>query len=183
MSVLPQSTKRFLQRPQTCTPTCSGYYPTPQPTNTFRLNPLVLSSLKNMDIDDLQDTFGKAIQEKQHLKQREKIELEKMFNENEEIRKIRETIQNAKINKFRAQQIHENQARRMKNLIKDSEIDEVVLSNLEEERLREQEIENKKRQERLKTKYALQQQMKDREKEREESMKEYLRDKGVSVRL
>ena len=98
-----------------------------------------------MDIDDLQDTFGKAIQEKQHLKQREKIELEKMFNENEEIRKIRETIQNAKINKFRAQQIHENQARRMKNLIKDSEIDEVVLSNLEEERLREQEIKKDKK--------------------------------------
>ena len=51
-------------------------------------------------------------------------------DKNEEIRKIRETIQNAKINKFRAQQIHENQARRMKNLIKDSEIGNKIKKEL-----------------------------------------------------
>lgn len=167
------------RRPQTCNPSRPGFYPQPQPTNTFRVNPLAFSSLKNLDVDELQDTFGKAIQEKQHLQESERIELEKMFNESEEIQKIKQTIKNAKLNQFRAKQIHENQARRMQNIIKDSEIDEVVLSNLEEERLKQQEIENKKRQERLQTKYALQQQMRDRAKEREESMKEYMRHKRL----
>ena len=41
----------------------STYYPYPMPTNTFRLNPLVLPSLKTTDIDNLQDVIGKGIQE------------------------------------------------------------------------------------------------------------------------
>ncbi len=34
-------------------------YPYPEPKNIYSLNPLVLKSLKNLDVDDLQDVFGK----------------------------------------------------------------------------------------------------------------------------
>ena len=40
------------RRPQTCNPSRSGFYPQPQPTNTFRVNPLAFSSLKNLDVDE-----------------------------------------------------------------------------------------------------------------------------------
>ena len=166
-----------IQRPITAKPT--SYYPQPQPTNTFHLNPLYLSSLKDLDVDNLQDTFGQALQEKNHLKQRQKIELEKMLNENQEILKIRQNIQSARLNQFRSQQINENHLRRMKELHHDYEVDELVLSNLEAERKKEQETENKKLQERLQTKFIQQQQMKDRQKERDASKKEYLRDKEL----
>ena len=31
----------------------SKYYPYPEPKQTFRLNPLVLNTLKNVDVDDV----------------------------------------------------------------------------------------------------------------------------------
>ena len=49
------------------------YYPYPEPKNTFRLNPLVISSLKNIDVDDLQRAFGKGIQEKREFQRGQKI--------------------------------------------------------------------------------------------------------------
>ena len=39
----------------------SSYYPYPEPKNTYRLNPLVLGSLKNLDVDDVQEIFSKGI--------------------------------------------------------------------------------------------------------------------------
>ena len=155
------------------------YYPYPEPRNTFRVNPLAFTSLKRLDVDELQDAFGHALQDKKHLKQREKIELEKIFNENSDIQLIREKIQNAKLNQFRAHQINEAHARKMQNIIKDSEIDEVVLGNLEHERQMALEAENKKREERIAAKHIIQQQMRDREKQKQESMKEYMRDKKL----
>ena len=70
----------------------SSYYPYPMPTNTFRLNPLVLPSLKTMDIDNLQDVFGKGFQDMNQQKIGEKITNEKMFNENDEIKEIKSYI-------------------------------------------------------------------------------------------
>ena len=102
----------------------SKYYPFPEPKNTFRLNPLVLPSLKNLDVDDLQDVFGKGIQDKRQSLLGEKIENEKMFNENDEIKEIRASIELAKLNKTRALQMQQNQMKRIKNLIKDTEADE-----------------------------------------------------------
>ena len=153
------------------------YYPYPEPKNTFRLNPLVISSLKNIDVDDLQRAFGKGIQEKREFQRGQKISNTKLFNENEEIKKIRDSIEQAKLNQFRAHQIHQNQVKRVQNLIKDTEADEIVLKNLEEEKRRINEEEEKKKQERLRAKYLIQQQMKDKEFLKEEAKKEYEKDK------
>ena len=115
----------------------ANYYPYPEPKNTFRLNPLVLSSLKNLDIDDLQRAFGKGIQEKREFQKGQKISNSKLFNENDEIKRIKDSIEQAKLNQFRAHQIHQNQVKRVQNLIKDTEADELVLRKLEEERQKE----------------------------------------------
>ena len=154
-----------------------NYYPYPEPKNTFRLNPLVISSLKNIDIDDLQRAFGKGIQEKREFQRGQKISNSKLFNENEEIKRIKNSIEQAKLNQFRAHQIHQNQVKRVQNLIKDTEADEVVLRQLENDKRRINEEEERKKQDRIRAKYLLQQQMKDKAFLKEEAKKEYEKDK------
>ncbi len=155
----------------------SNYYPYPEPKNTFRLNPLVISSLKNIDIDDLQRAFGKGIQLKREYQRGRSIENAKLLNENPEIKEIKDSIEQAKLNQFRAHQIHENQIRRVQNLIKDTEADEQVLRKLEYEKRKAAEEEEKKKQDRIRAKYLIQQQMKDKEFLKEEAKKEYEKDK------
>ena len=154
-----------------------NYYPYPEPKNTFRLNPLVISSLKNIDIDDLQRAFGKGIQEKREFQRGQKISNSKLFNENEEIKRIKNSIEQAKLNQFRAHQRHQNQVKRVQNLIKDTEADEVVLRQLENDKRRNNEEEERKKQDRIRAKYLLQQQMKDKAFLKEEAKKEYEKDK------
>ena len=81
------------------------------------------------------------------------------------------------INQFRAHQIHQNQVKRVQNLIKDTEADEVVLRQLEDDKRRINEEEERKKQDRLRAKYLLQQQMKDKAFLKEEAKKEYEKDK------
>ena len=154
----------------------SKYYPFPDPKNTYRLNPLVLTSLKNLDVDDLQDVFGKGIQEKRQSSLGEKIENEKMFKENEDIQEIKASIEYAKLNKIRALQMQQNQMKRIQSLIKDTETDEQVLKKLKLDRIKAKEEEEKKKVERIKAKHLLQQQMKEKEKLKEEAQKEYEKD-------
>ena len=154
----------------------SKYYPFPEPKNTFRLNPLVLASLKNLDVDDLQDVFGKGIQEKRQNELGEKIENEKMFKENEEIQEIKASIEYAKLNKVRALQMQQNQLKRLQNLIKDNEADDEVLNKLKLDRIKAKEEEERKKEERIKAKKLIQQQMLEKEKLKEESKKEYEKD-------
>ena len=154
----------------------SKYYPFPEPKNTFRLNPLVLTSLKTMDVDDLQDVFGKGIQEKRQNSLAEKIGNEKMFKENAEIQEIKASIEYAKLNKVRAMQMHQNQMKRFQSLMKDTEADEEVLKKLKLDKIKAQEEEEKKKNERIKAKHLIQQQMKEKEKLKLESQKEYEKD-------
>ena len=155
----------------------SKYYPYPEPKNTFRLNPLVISSLKNIDIDDLQMAFGKGIQQKREFQRGRSIENAKLLNENSEIKEIKDSIEQAKLNQFRAHQIHENQIRRVQNLMKDTEADEQVLKKLEYEKRKAAEEEERKKQDRIRAKHLIQQQMKDKEFLKEEAKKEYEKDK------
>ena len=155
----------------------SNYYPYPEPKNTFRLNPLVISSLKNVDIDDLQLAFGKGIQQKREFEKGRRIQTAKLFNENSEIKEIKDSIEQAKLNQFRAHQIHDNQIRRVQKLIKDTETDEQVLKKLEYDKRRAAEEEERKKQERIRAKHLIQQQMKDKEALKDEAKKEYEKDK------
>ena len=152
------------------------YYP-PEPRETFRLNPLALKSFKNLDVDDLQDCFGRSLQQRRNQEVTKQTEVQKIYDEDKGIQFILSTIKQAKLNRDRGMQICDGQARRMQNLVKDAELDEKVLENLGEEQRLEQEKERRRHEENLKNKAIIQQQMKDREKDREESRKEYERDK------
>ena len=154
-----------------------NYYPYPPPTNTYCLNPTTLKSLKTLDINELQDVLGKGLQDQNSLVVGEKLEKERIFKEDNDIIEIKNSIQRAKLNKILAKQMYQNQMKRIQNIINDTRTDEQVLKDQNLEKDKQIEEEEKKRKERLKNKYLLQQQMKDREILRQESKKEYEKDK------
>ena len=154
-----------------------NYYPYVSPTNTYGLNPSTLKSLKTLDINDLQDVFGKGLQDQNSLVIGEKLEKERIFKEDNDITEIKNSIQRAKLNKILAKQMYQNQMKRIQNIINDTRTDEQVLKDQNLEKDKQNEKKKKKRKERLKNKYLLQQQMKDREILRQESKKEYEKDK------
>ena len=153
------------------------YYPYAAPTNTYGLNPSTLKSLKTLDINDLQDAFGKGLQEQNSLIAGEKLEKEKIFKEDPDILAINNSIQRAKLNKILAKQMYQNQMKRIQNIINDTRTDEQVLKDQNLEKDKEKEEEEKKRKERLYNKYLLQQQMKEKEILKQESKKEYEKDR------
>ena len=154
-----------------------NYYPYSPPTNTYCLNPTTLKSLKTLDINELQDVLGKGLQDQNSLVVGEKLEKERIFKEDNDIIEIKNSIQRAKLNKILAKQMYQNQMKRIQNIINDTRTDEQVLKDQNLEKDKQIEEEEKKRKERLKNKYLLQQQMKDREILRQESKKEYEKDK------
>lgn len=83
------------------------------------------------------------------------------------------------MNQERSKQIYERQTRKLQDIVKDAEVDEQLLDNLENERNRLAELEIRKKNEKLQSKYVLQQQMMEKEKLKEESRAEYMRDKGL----
>ena len=155
----------------------SHYYPYPEPKDTYGLNPMTLKSLKSLDIDDLQDAFGKGFQDQKSTLYGTKLENEKIFKEDPEINEIKSSIEKAKLNKVLAKQIHQNQLIRIQNLINDTKAEEKVLKDIELENEKMKQDEEKRRQDRLKAKYLIQQQMLEKEKIKQESIKEYEKDK------
>ena len=154
-----------------------NYYPYPPPTNTYGLNPSTLTSLKALDIDNLQDVFGKGFQDQHSFIVANKIENERIFNEDSDISDIKSSIQRAKLNKILSKQMYQNQMKRIQNIINDTRTDEEVLKNINKEQNKQNEEEEKKRKERLQAKYLIQQQMKEKEILKQESQKEYEKDK------
>jgi hypothetical protein len=155
------------------------YQKNQQNNNTFRVNPLAFSSLKNLDVDKLEEDIAKDIQRKKALEEKTQREIRKIYDESNEIQELKSRIKMAKLNEERSMQIYEKQNRKLQNLVKDAETDEKLLENLENERYRLQEEEIRKKMEKLSSKYVLQQQMKDREKLKEESKAEYERDRQL----
>ena len=154
-----------------------SYYPYAPPSNTYGINPSTLQSLKTLDINDLQDVFGKGFQEQHSLTVGDKLEKEKMFQEDPEILDIKNSIQRAKLNKILAKQMYQNQMKRIENIINDTRTDEQVLKDRNLEESKKNNEEEKKRQERLQNKFIIQQQMKEKEILKQESKKEYEKDR------
>ena len=154
-----------------------NYYPYAPPSNTYGINPSTLKSLKTLDINDLQDVFGKGFQEQNSLTVGDKLEKERMFQEDEEILEIKNSIQRAKLNKILAKQMYQNQMRRIENIINDTRTDEQVLKDRNIEESKKNNEEEKKRQERINNKLMIQQQMREKEILRQESKKEYEKDR------
>lgn len=83
------------------------------------------------------------------------------------------------MNKGRSHQIRERQVRRLNDLVKDAEIDELILEKLEMEQKAQNDKEIQQKMEKLNSKYVIQEQMKEKEKLKDESRQEYIRDKGL----
>ena len=154
-----------------------SYYPYSEPKNTYGLNPMTLKSLNTLNIDDLQDVFGKGLQDEKSNIIGTKLENERIFNEDDDINEIKSSIQKAKLNKILAKQMYQNQMKRVQNLINDTKTEEKVLREIELEHQKEIEKEEKRKKDMLQAKYLIQQQMLEKEKLKLESKKEYEKDK------
>ncbi len=162
----------------------SKYYPYPEPTNTYGVNPLTLNSIQNVDIDDLQHIFSKGISDERDSKLSKKILTKKLFEESQQLKDIKAAIQEAKLNQIRCQQIEQKQMLKLQNIIKDAEKDEVIWSNLEKERQKQKEIDDKKQKEYFKTKGMILEQIREKERlKEEEAKKEYERDQIETKRI
>ena len=162
----------------------SKYYPYPEPTNTYGVNPLTLNSIQNVDIDDLQHIFSKGISDERDSKLSKKILTKKLFEESQQLKDIKAAIQEAKLNQIRCQQIEQKQMIKLQNIIKDAEKDEVIWSNLEKERQKQKEIDDKKQKEYFKTKGMILEQIREKERlKEEEAKKEYERDQIETKRI
>jgi hypothetical protein len=162
----------------------SKYYPYPEPTNTYGVNPLTLNSIQNVDIDDLQQIFAKGISDERDSKATQKILTKKLFEESQQLKDIKAAIQEAKLNQMRCQQIEQKQMLKLQDIIKDAEKDEMIYATLEKERQKQKEIDDKKQKEYLKTKGMILEQIREKERLKEEdAKKEYEKDQIKTKRL
>ena len=154
-------------------------YPYPERRDIFRINPLCLNSLKNLDVDDLQDVFGKNFQDKRNYEEGQKLMKEVIINESPEIKEVRDAIEHAKLNQILARQMDQNMLLRKQKLIKEAEEEELVLQEIQNEKKRKKEEEEKKKVEFLKNREINLQQIRDKKLLQEQAEKEYERDKQL----
>ena len=154
-------------------------YPYPEPKNIHRINPLCLKSLKNLDIDDLQDVFGKNIQETRSYENAQRLQKEIIINDSDEIKELKDAIEHAKLNKILSRQMNQNLLLRKQKLIKEAEEEELILKEIENEKKRNEEEKEKKKIEFLKNREINLQQIRDKKLQQEQAEKEYERDKQL----
>ena len=154
-------------------------YPIPEPRDIHRINPLCLKSLKNLDIDDLQDVFGKNFQDKRVYEEGQTLMREVIINESPEIKEVKDAIEHAKLNQILARQMNQNIFLRKQKLMKEAEEEELVLKEIENEKKRKREEDEKKKIEFLKNREINLQQIRDKKLLQEQAEKEYERDKQL----
>jgi hypothetical protein len=154
-------------------------YPYPEPKSIHEINPLCLKSLKTLDVDDLQDVFGKNIQDKRSYEDGQRLMREVIINESPEIKELKDAIEHAKLNQILARQMNQNLLLRQQKLQKEAEEEELVLQDIENAKKRKREEDEKKKLEFLKNREINLQQIRDRKKQQEEAEKEYERDKKL----
>jgi len=154
-------------------------YPYPEPHDIHRINPLCLESLKRLDIDDLQDVFGKNFQDKRAYEEGQKLMKEVIINESPEIKEVKDAIEHAKLNQILARQMNQNMLLRKQKLMKEAEEEELVLQEIENEKKRKKEEDEKKKLEFLKNREINLQQIRDKKLLQEQAEKEYERDKQL----
>ena len=154
-------------------------YPYPEPKDIHRLNPLCLKSLKNLDVDDLQDVFGKSIQEQRSYEDGQRLQKEIIINGSDEIKELKDAIEHAKLNKILSRQMNQNLLLRKQKLIKEAEEEELVLKEIENEKRKNEEEKEKKKIEFLKNREINLKQIRDKKLLQEQAEKEYERDKKL----
>ena len=154
-------------------------YPYPEPKDTYRLNPLCLQSLKNLDIDDLQDVFGKNIQQQRSYENGQRLQKEIIINDSDEIKELKDAIEHAKLNKVLSRQMNQNLILRKQKLIKEAEEEELLLKEIEDQKKKDEIEKEKKKIEFLKNREINLQQIREKKLQQEEAEKEYERDKKL----
>ena len=154
-----------------------NYYPTYPKTETYGLNPLTLKSITNVDVDDLQQIFGKGIGEQKCIIRSQSLTRRHLLENDHELREVQAAINQAKRNQILCRQIEQNQFLKMQNLIKESEEEEAALKQAEIDKKRKKEEEDRKQALWLETRRANLEQMKEKERLKLESEKEYERDR------
>ena len=154
-------------------------YPYPEPKNLYNLNPLCLNSLKTLDIDDLQDIFGKNFQERRSNVEGKQLIKEVIINDSPEIKEIKDAIEHAKLNQILARQMNQNLLLRKQRLMKEAEEEELVLQEIENDKRRKKEEEEKKKQAFLANREINLKQIREKEQLKAEADKEYERDKKL----
>ena len=154
-----------------------NYYPTYPKTETYGLNPLTLKSITNVDVDDLQQIFGKGIGERKCIIRSQSLTRRHLLENDHELREVQAAINQAKRNQILCRQIEQNQFLKMQNLIKESEEEEAALKQAEIDKKRKKEEEDRKQALWLETRRANLEQMKEKERLKLESEKEYERDR------
>ena len=123
--------------------------------NLYDINPLGIDSLKNLNVEKLEEDIAKEIKMKKVSEQRENCEIKRICNESAEIKELRNRINMAKLNQERSMQIYERQNRQLSQLNADAETDEQMLKRLEEEKKTEIQNEAKRKSELLNSKYVI----------------------------
>ena len=154
-------------------------YPYPEPKDIHRINPLCLKSLKNLDVDDLQDVFGKNIQEQRSNENAQRLQKELIINESDEIKEVKDAIEHAKLNKILSRQMNQNLLLRKQKLIKEAEEEELILKEIENEKRKNEEEKEKKKIEFLKNREINLQQIRDKKLLQSQAEQEYERDKKL----
>ena len=67
------------------------YYP-PEPRNTYGLDPMRLKSFKNLDVDEVQECFGRSLQQRKYQEMSKQAEIKKIFDEDKDIQLIKSSI-------------------------------------------------------------------------------------------
>ena len=154
-----------------------NYYPIYPKTETYGLNPLTLKSITNVDVDDLQQIFGKGIGEQKCIIRSQSLTRRHLLENDHELRDVQAAINQAKRNQILCRQIEQNQFLKMQNLIKESEEEEAALKQAELDKKKKKEEEDRKQALWLETRRANLEQMKEKERLKLESEKEYERDR------
>ena len=100
-----------------------------------------------------------------------------VIGESEDIKILKEKIQQAYTNKERAAQVAEKQTRKLNDLHEEAEMDEFLVKQKEREIREMKEREQKLTQDRLKQKYVLQDQMSFKNNLKDEAHKEFIKEK------
>ena len=154
-----------------------NYYPTYPKTETYGLNPLTLKSLTNVDVDDLQQIFGKGISDQKAIYRSQSLTRRLLLENDHELRDVQAAINQAKRNQILCRQIEQNQLLRMKNLIRESQEEEEAFKKAELDNKKRKEEEARKQAAWLDIRRANEEQMKEKAILKQEAAKEYERDR------
>ena len=110
-------------------------------------------------------------------RERRKRDVQKICEDSDELKELKEKIRMAYLNKERSAQLAEEQYRKQRELDEEAEVEAKIIINTKDEERRERELKQREIQARVNNKRLIQQQMVEREKLKEEAYQEYLKEK------